>query len=256
MTKISELPADLKDQVAIVTGASRGIGRAIAIKLASLGAAVAVNFCNSEKAALETVAEIEKLGHVAFAIKGDVGNPEEAQRIVDETKQKYGRINILVNNAGVFVGTHIKKETNENLEKVFNTNVRGTFNMTRSCVNAMDDGGAIINVSSIVSKTPSTNMSVYAMSKGAIDSFTRATALDLGSRKIRVNAVSPGYTESDMLAVGGQAFAQHGIDCSALGRLGTPEDIAETVAYLAVPRSGAWVTGSNLDCSGGVSRSY
>ncbi|KAI8898179.1 short-chain dehydrogenase/reductase SDR [Globomyces pollinis-pini] len=256
MSAYSRLPKNLTQNVALVTGGSRGIGRGIALKLASLGANIAINYNANEEAAQKVVSEIQSMGVKAIAIKGDVSKVEDANRIVEETFKTFGRIDVLVNNAGVFLGSPIHLETDSQYEKVMGVNVNGTFFITRAAVPKLTNGGAIINISSIVSKQCMPNLSVYTMSKAAIDGFSRALASELAPRGIRVNAVSPGFTESDMLASGGDALAQMGIEASLFKRLGSPEDIAETVAYLAVPSSGSWITGSNLDASGGAGRSF
>ncbi|KAI8898591.1 short-chain dehydrogenase/reductase SDR [Globomyces pollinis-pini] len=256
MTFYSRLPKDLNQNVALVTGGSRGIGRGIALKLASLGANIAINYNANEEAALKVISEIELMGVKAIAIKGDVSKVEDANRIVDETFKTFGRLDVLVNNAGVYLGSPIHLETDSQYHKTMGVNVNGTFFITRAAVPKLTNGGAIINISSIVSKEGRPDISVYTMSKAAIDGLTRALASELAPRGIRVNAVSPGFTESDMLSSGGDVLANIGIDASLFKRLGTPEDIAETVAYLAVPCSGSWVTGSNLDASGGAGRSF
>ncbi|KAI8914466.1 short-chain dehydrogenase/reductase SDR [Gorgonomyces haynaldii] len=252
MSVASQLPADLKNRVALVTGASRGIGRSIAIKLGSLGANVVVNYSGNKQAADETVQLIQKHGVKAVAIQANVSDPKAASDLVKKTVETFGRLDVLVNNAGVFFGLPIEQETDENYKTILGTNVDGTFYVTRAAVPHIQEHGTIINISSAVTKGPFPSISVYALSKGAVEAFTRALAVELGPRKIRVNTVSPAYTDSDMLRAGGDALANVGAEASVFKRLGQPDDIAESVAFLAVPRSGAWITGQNIVSSGGV----
>ncbi|KAJ3118715.1 hypothetical protein HK100_000566 [Physocladia obscura] len=251
-TPLAALQTDLKGKVALVTGASRGIGRAIAIKFASIGAKVAVNYSNNKAAAEEVVEKIIGLGSEAIAIQGNVADEQDASRIVNETIEHFGQIDILVNNAGIYDITPITDvETTGTYRNIMGVNVDGTFFVTRAAAPFIKENGSIINFSSVITKAPIAAFSVYAMSKGAVEAFTRALAVELGSRKIRVNTISPGMTETDMMKSGGDAVVTFGIEGSVFKRLGTPEDIAETAAFLVVPRSGAWVTGANILSNGG-----
>ncbi|KAJ3283648.1 hypothetical protein HDU79_008883 [Rhizoclosmatium sp. JEL0117] len=249
---LAALQSDLKNKVAIVTGASRGIGRAIAIKFASLGANVVVNYAGNKSAADEVVASIHALGAQAIAIQADVSNEQDANRLINETLAHFKKIDVLVNNAGVFLGNPVHAETTEQYRKILAINVDGTFFVTRAAVPHIQEHGTIINLSSVVTKSPFPGVSVYTLSKGAVEGFTRALAVELAPRNIRVNAISPGFTDSDMLRSGGDALAKQGVEASLFKRLGSPEDIAEAAAFFAVPRSGAWVTGANLLSNGGA----
>ncbi|KAJ3019280.1 UNVERIFIED_CONTAM: hypothetical protein HDU68_010735 [Siphonaria sp. JEL0065] len=249
---LASLPTDLHGKVALVTGGSRGIGRAIALKFASLGANVVINYSSSKQAAESVVAEIQQLGKKAIAIEGNVANEADANRLIESTISHFKRLDVLVNNAGVFTGSPVESVTTEDYRKTVGVNIDGVFYVTRAAVPHISENGTILNVSSIITKSPFPNVSVYTLTKAAVEGFTRALAVELAPRKIRVNAISPGYTDSDMLRGGGDGFVAAGIEASVFKRLGTPEDIAETAAFLAVPRSGAWVTGANILSNGGA----
>ncbi|KAJ3131069.1 hypothetical protein HK100_006867 [Physocladia obscura] len=247
------LGSDLKDKVALVTGASRGIGRAVAIKLASLGATVAINYVNNRTKANETSEEIKKLGSTAILVQGDVSKESDAISIVQETIIAFGHIDILVNNAGIYGSSPIELITTEQYRAITSVNIDGPFFVTRAAVPHIQKNGTIINISSIGSKSMYPNISVYAMTKGALEGFTRALAVELGPKLVRVNCISPGYTDSDLLSGADDVLMKHAVETSFFKRLGTPEDIAEVAAFLAVPRSGAWITGANILANGGAS---
>eukprot|EP00842_Homolaphlyctis_polyrhiza_P003108 jgi/Hompol1/3799/HPOL_006787-RA len=252
---LKTLPADLTGKVALITGASRGIGRATALKLASLGASIAVNYASNADAANEVVNLIKALGTgaKAVALQADVGNPQDAHRLVSETVAHLGRLDILINNAGVFLGGPLTSFSEADYKKTIDTNIHGTYYVTQAAVKVIQDHGAIVNTSSIVTKTPlEFPTSAYILSKGAVEAFTRAIAMELAPRRIRVNTVSPGFTLSDMSRSGGDALLEAGVKSCPLGRLGSPEDIAESIAFLVVPRTGAWITGQNIMSSGGI----
>ncbi|KAJ3130774.1 hypothetical protein HK100_007521 [Physocladia obscura] len=249
---LAPLQTDLQGKVALVTGASRGIGRAIAIKLASLGAKVVVNYSSNKAAADQVVAEIASLGSEAIAIQGNVAIEEDANNIVQETLASFNQIDVLVNNAGVSSSTAITETTTEAYRRIVGVTVDGTFFVTRAAVPHIKENGSIINFSSVMARSPFPNYSVYVLAKAAIEGFTRALSVELGPRQIRVNTISPGITETDMAAAAGDHFRAIGTNGTVFKRIGTPEDIAETAAFLAVPRSGAWVTGSNIFSNGGL----
>ncbi|KAJ3131472.1 hypothetical protein HK100_006333 [Physocladia obscura] len=246
------LQTDLQGKVALITGASRGIGRAIAIKFASLGAKIAVNYVTDKTAATQVVEEVTRLGSEAIAVQGNVALETDATRIVATTIDHFGRIDVLVNNAAAGNYDPLVETTTETFRTVMGVSVDGTFFVTRAAVPHIQENGTIINLSSNVTKTPYSGFSVYTMAKAAVEGFTRALAVELGSRKIRVNTITPGMTATDMSRGLGEAALAAGAENSLFKRLGTPEDIAETAAFLAVPRSGAWVTGANILSNGGL----
>ena len=246
----------LKDQVALVTGGSRGIGRAVVQKLAAEGAKVAFVYRGSQQAAEELEKTVAAAGGGAKAIQADVADPAAARRVVDGVLADWGRVDILVNNAGVIRdGLFVRMEP-ENWKTVLDTNLNGTFYFCRAVADQMalkQRSGRIINVSSVAADHVNAGQTNYAASKGAVNSFTRALAVELGSRSVTVNAVAPGFIETDMSEVvrakGGDFIAKKLVP---LRRLGKPEDIAGVVAFLAGPAA-AYVTGQVLTVDGGLS---
>ncbi len=246
----------LKDQVALVTGGSRGIGRAVVQKLAAEGAKVAFVYRGSQQAAEELEKIVAAAGGVAKAVQADVADPAAARRVVDGVLADWGRVDILVNNAGVIRdGLFVRMEP-ENWKTVLDTNLNGTFYFCRAVADQMalkQRSGRIINVSSVAADHVNAGQTNYAASKGAVNSFTRALAVELGSRSVTVNAVAPGFIETDMSeavrAKGGDFIAKKLVP---LRRLGKPEDIAGVVAFLAGPAA-AYVTGQVLTVDGGLS---
>ncbi len=249
----------LNGKVAVVTGASRGIGRAIAQRLARDGALVCVNYRSNAEAAKATAAEIEAAGGGAFALQADVGSIEQLGRFFEaldaELAARRGdpRFDILVNNAGVADFGPVTTCTEEAFDRVFAVNVKGPFFTTQHALPRLRDGGRIINVSSNLSRHPMPQFLAYCMTKAAINNFTEGLAAELGRRGITVNTLAPGLTATDMNAGMRedarvtQAFSA----MTALGRVGTVEDIAAAAAFLASPDSG-WVTGQYLEASGGL----
>jgi NAD(P)-dependent dehydrogenase (short-subunit alcohol dehydrogenase family) len=249
----------LKGKVAVVTGASRGIGRAIALRLARDGALVCVNYHSNAGAARAVVGEIKEAGGEAFAIQADVGSVEQLGRFFEaldaELTKRRGdrRFDILVNNAGVAVTGPTATATEAEFDRVFATNVKGPFFTTQHAIPRLRDGGRVVNVSSGLSRRPMPQFTAYSMTKAAIDTFTIALAAELGKRGITVNTLAPGLTATDMNA--GmledpnveRAFAS----MTALGRIGKVEDIADAVAMLASADSG-WVTGQYVEAGGGI----
>jgi 3-oxoacyl-[acyl-carrier protein] reductase len=244
---------ELTGRVAIVTGASKGIGAAIARALAKAGAAVAVNYATNKADADRVVGEIVKAGAKAIAIRADVANRADVQRLFAETREKLGRPNILVNNAGVYSFAPLEAITEEDFHRQFNTNVLGAILATQEAVKAFDGaGGSVINLSTISSTNPSPNSLLYSASKSAIDAITRELALELAGKGIRVNAIAPGMTETEGFAAAGlSAESAKALGFSLpMGRLGKPEDIARVALFLASDQS-AWVTGERISVSGG-----
>ena len=249
----------LKGKIAVVTGGSRGIGRAIAERLAEDGALVCVNYRGNAEAAAEVIREIEAAGGEAFSIPADVGSVEQIGRFFEaldaELTSRKGdrRFDILVNNAGVADVGSWDSTTEDQFDRVFATNVKGPFFITQHAAARIRDGGRIINVSSNLSRHPMGGFLAYCMTKAALDNFTQGLAGDLGKRGITVNILAPGLTVTDLNAT---MRAQPGAEerysaMTALGRIGKVEDIADAAAFLASPDSG-WVTGIYLEASGGI----
>jgi 3-oxoacyl-[acyl-carrier protein] reductase len=245
----------LAGKVAVVTGASKGIGAAIAKRFAAEGAAVVVNYSSSKSGADQTVAAITAQGGKAVAVQADVVKAADVTRLFAETKKHYGRLDILVNNAGIYEFAPVEGITEEHFHKQFNLNVLGLLLATQAAVKLFDPaGGSIVNISSIVSTLAFPNASVYSATKGAVDALTRSLASELGPRGIRVNAIRPGMVETEGTHAAGiensdmqkQVLAQ-----TPLGRLGKPEDIAGAALLLASADS-AWVTGETLIIAGGL----
>ncbi len=239
----------LKGKVAIVTGASRGIGRAIAERLALDGASVVVNYAAKADAAKKVVAGIEAKGGRAVAIQADVSNVAEVRRLFKDTLKLFKRLDILVNNAGIFLYKSLGETTEEDFDRVFGVNVKGAFFAMQEAAKCMADGGRIVNISTGGTRLAFPGVSAYGGTKGAIEVFTKVVAKELGSRKITVNTVSPGYTDTDMLS--DPSFKTMGEQASPLNRIGTPKDIADVVAFV-VSHEGGWMTGDNLQAGGGV----
>ncbi len=244
---------ELSGKVAIVTGASKGIGAAIARRFAEAGAAVTVNYASDKAGADRLVEQIKRDGGDAIAIQADVAKSADVKRLFAETKAKLGPPNILVNNAGVFTFGPLEAVTEEDFHRQFDTNVLGTILATREAVSAFNgEGGSVINISTISSINPVPNSLVYSASKSAIDSITKALAKELGDRKIRVNAIAPGMTETEGLKpLGITIETANAIGRPIpLGRLGQPDDIARVALFLASDQS-SWLTGERISASGG-----
>jgi 3-oxoacyl-[acyl-carrier protein] reductase len=243
----------LKDKVAIVTGASRGIGRAIAESLTGAGAAVVVNHRDSEKQALETVAAITIAGGRAAAIQADMGVVGDAKKLVDSTIEKFGRLDILVNNAGVGNRTAMADMTEKEFDWTLSVNARGPFFAIQAAVPRMQDGGRIINISSCGSHIAQITglLAVYQMSKGALEQLARCYMKELGERGITINSVLPGFVETELASDTPQEYKDALIKRTALRRLGTAEEIANVVCFLASD-AGRWITGEAIMVSGGL----
>ena len=245
----------LKNKVAVVTGASKGIGAGIAKGLAAEGASVVVNYSSSKSGADAVVADIVKAGGKAVAVQGDVSKAADVQRIFAETKKAFGRLDVLVNNAGVYEFAPLEAITEEHFHRHFNTNVLGLILATQEAVKSFgSEGGSVINISSaVISVTPPTS-SVYTATKGAVDSVTHVLAKELGPKKVRVNSINPGAVETEGVhAAGfiGSDFLKQFEAITPLGRIGQPEDIAPIAVFLASQDSG-WMTGETLLASGGL----
>ena len=245
----------LQGKVAVVTGASKGIGAGIAKSLAVEGAAVVVNYASSREGADRVVAEITKKGGKAIAVQGSVAKAADVDRIFAETKKVFGKLDVLVNNAGVYEFSPIEDVTEEHYHRIFNTNVLGLLLTTKEAVKHFNgDGGSIINVGSAATElTPPTTV-VYTGTKGAVDAITRTLSKELGPKKIRVNSINPGMVETEGVhAAGfiGSDFQKQFEAQTPLGRIGQPEDISSIAVFLASADS-AWLTGELLVASGGL----
>jgi 3-oxoacyl-[acyl-carrier protein] reductase len=242
---------NLKGKVAIVTGASRGIGRAIAQRLAKDGAIVIVNYAGSEQQAREVVVDIEGTGAQAIAVRADVSKVSDVVRLFDATFERFGRLNILVNNAGVIVYKLLADMTEEEFDRIFAVNVKGTFFTCQQAAKRMADGGRIINLSSSATAMMLPKYTAYVATKGAVEQLTHILAKELGHRKITVNGVSPGPTDTELFSEGKtEEEKQRLIQLTALGRLGQPQDIADVVAMLCSDDA-HWITGQNVRANGG-----
>jgi 3-oxoacyl-[acyl-carrier protein] reductase len=243
----------LAGKVAVVTGASKGIGAAIAKSLAAEGASVVVNYSSSKEGADKVVNEITSAGGKAVAVKGDVSKTAEAHGIIDSAVKNFGRLDILVNNSGVYEFKPIEQVTEENFHHMFNINVLGLLLTTQAAVKHMKEGGSIINIGSLVNRIFPADSSVYSGTKGAVDAITGVLSRELGARKIRVNSLNPGMVETEgtkSVGIAGSEFEKITIAQTPLGRVGQPPDIASIAVFLASEDSG-WLTGEHLFAGGG-----
>jgi 3-oxoacyl-[acyl-carrier protein] reductase len=244
----------LAGKVAVVTGASKGIGAGIALNLAKEGAAVVVNYSSSREGADRVVAEITGNGGKAVAVQANLSKPADVERLFAEAKKAFGRLDVLVNNAGIYEFAPIEEVTPENFHKQFDLNVLGLLLSTKEAVKLFGaEGGSIVNISSLVSRTVFPGTSVYSATKGAVDALTRALAGELGPRKIRVNTVNPGMVETEGTHGAGITESEMRKQVEAttpLGRIGLPKDIAPAVAFLASDDS-SWITGESFFIAGG-----
>src|SRR3979411_1617441 len=244
----------LTGKVAVVTGASKGIGAAIAKSLAAEGASVVVNYASSKAGADNVVAAITKSGGKAVAVHGDVSKPAEAQGIIEAAIKNYSRLDILVNNSGVYEFAPIEAITEDLFHEIFNINVLGLLLTTQAAVKHLGEGSSIINIGSGVTRLTPPNSTVYTGTKGAVDAITGVLSRELGARKIRVNALNPGMVETEGThAAGfiGSDFEAGTVAQTPLGRIGQPDDIASIAGFLA-PDDSPGVTGEQLLAGGGV----
>lgn len=244
----------LTGKVALVTGASKGIGAEIAKQLAAEGASVVVNYSSSKTGAAAVVDSIGKRGGKAVAVQADVSRQSDIDRLFAEAKQQFGRVDILVNNAGIYEFSPLEAVTEQHYHKQFNLNVLGLILASQAAARQFgEEGGSIINISSVVSMTAFPNASVYSATKGAVDALTRSLGAELGPRKIRVNAINPGMVETEGVHSAGIAESDMRKQVEAqtpLGRIGQPSDIAGAAVFLASQDS-AWITGETFRISGG-----
>jgi len=244
----------LKGKVALVTGASKGIGAAIAKSLAAEGASVVVNYASSKAGADAVVAEIGKAGGKAVAVRGDVSKSADAQAIVDAAVKQFGKLDILVNNSGVYGFAPLESITEEDFHRHFNVNVLGLLLTTQAALKHLGEGSSIINIGSVVTRITPPGSAVYTGTKGAVDAITGVLSRELGARKIRVNALNPGMIETEgthSAGFIGSDFEAGAIAQTPLGRIGQPNDIASIAVFLASNDS-YWLTGEQLLAGGGV----
>ena len=244
----------LSGKVAIVTGASKGIGAAVAKSLAASGASVVVNYASSKEGADKVVEAITAAGGKAVAVKGDVSKAPDARAVVDAAIKSYGRLDVLVNNAGIYEMKPLEEITEEHFHKTFDINVLGLLLVSKEAGKHLGKGGSIINIGSAVTSLTPPGSAVYTAAKGAVDAITGVLARELGARKIRVNTINPGMVETEgTVSAGfiGSDFEKAIIAQAPLGRTGKPDDIAEIAVFLASEDS-RWITGEQILASGGV----
>jgi 3-oxoacyl-[acyl-carrier protein] reductase len=245
----------LKGKVAVVTGASKGIGAAIAKALAAEGASVVVNYASSKAGADKVVSAITAAGGKAVAVGGDVSKAAEAQGIIAAAVKNFGRLDILVNNSGVYEFAPLEAVTEDSFHRQFNVNVLGLLLTTQAAAKHLGEGASIINIGSAVSRITPPNSSVYTATKGAVDAITGVLARELGPKKIRVNSINPGIVETEgthSAGFIGSDFEKGAVAQTPLGRIGQVSDIASLAVFLASADSG-WLTGDQLLASGGLS---
>ena len=244
----------LAGKVAVVTGASKGIGAEIARHLAAEGASVVVNYASSKEGADKVVADITAKGGKAVAVKGDVSKKADAEAIVDAAVKNYGRLDVLVNNSGVYEFAPIEQITEEHFHRQFNINVLGLLLTTQAAVKHLKEGGSVINIGSGVSRVTPPNTAVYTATKGAVDAITGVLSKELGPKKIRVNSINPGLVDTEgarTLGVIGSEMEAGFVAQTPLGRAGQPKDIASVAVFLASDDAG-WLTGETLLATGGL----
>lgn len=244
----------LNGKVAIVTGASKGIGANIAEHLAEEGAAVVVNYSSSKEGADKVVSEIEKKGGKAIAVKANLANQNDIKRLFSETIKAFGRLDILINNAGIYETAPLEKITQEHFHKLFDLNVLGVLLASREAVNYFSpEGGSIVNVSSVASTAAIPHFAVYNATKAAVDAITKTLSKELGPRNIRVNCINPGMVETEGTHTAGLhngAFEDQFVKETPLGRIGQPQDVAPAVVFL-VSEDASWITGDSILITGG-----
>ena len=242
----------LTGKVAIVTGASRGIGRAIALRLSQEGASVVVNYARGAEQAKDVVSAIEAAGGKALAVQADVSKTAEIRDLFDRTQETYSQIDILVNNAGVILYKPVAEVTEAEFDNLFAINVKGTFFACQEAAKRMAEGGRIVNFSSSTTATMMPTYGVYVATKGAVEQLTRSLAKELGDRQITVNVISPGPTDTELFTIGKTAEQiQRFTQMTALGRLGKVEDIGDVTAFLCSEQA-RWITGQNIRVNGGI----
>lgn len=245
----------LEGKVAVVTGASKGIGASIASHLAAEGAAVVVNYASSREGAEKVVAGIEAAGGKAVAVQGDLSKAADVARLFTETKAAFGKVDVLVNNAGIYGFSPLEEINAEDFHRQFNLNVLGLLLATKEAVALFPEtGGSVINISSLISTARIPGAAIYSGTKGAVDAITRSLAAELGPRGIRVNSINPGMVETEGVHAAGIAdsdLRKHAEATTPLGRIGQPQDIATAAVFLATAES-SWITGEAFVIAGGL----
>lgn len=243
---------NLKGKVALITGASKGIGQTIAVRLAKDGAAIIVNYSANAPQAQETVGLITQSGGKAFAVQADVGKVADVNRLFDACFEKFGKLDILVNNAGMMFTKPLMEVSEEEFDRIFAVNVKGTFFCCKEAAKRLADGGRIVNLSSSTTALMLPGYSTYVATKGAVEQFSHVLAKELGPRNITVNVVSPGPTDTELFSKDkSEEQKQRFAAMAALGRLGQTQDIADVVAML-VSDDARWITGQNIRANGGL----
>ena len=247
--------ARLKGKVAVVTGASKGIGAAIAERFGEEGASVVVHYASDRKGAEKVVGDIQKAGAKAVAVQGDLSKPDEVEKVFQAAGDAFGKIDVLVNNAGAYEFRPVTQVDPAHFHKLFDLNVLGVLLSTREAVKRMNGGGgSVINISSVVGEVPVANGAVYSATKAAVDAITQSLAQELGGQGIRVNSLQPGVTETEGFRAMGEnskEFEKVALSRTPLGRIGAASDIAGAALFLASEDSG-WVTGAEIPVSGGI----
>ncbi len=242
----------LKNKVAIVTGSSKGIGAQIAILLAAAGAKTIINYANDDAAANDIVNQIKTAGGEAIAVQADVSDTKQVEAMFDATIDAFGKPDILVNSAGVIICKPIAETTDEDFDRIFSINVKGTFNTLREAASKLNGRGRIVNLSSTTTRMLLPTYGIYCATKGAVDQLTRIFAKEVGTRGITVNAVSPGPTDTELFHEGkADDTVERLASMSPFNRIGEPIDIARVVSFL-VSEEAAWVTGQNIGANGGI----
>jgi 3-oxoacyl-[acyl-carrier protein] reductase len=244
----------LSGKVAVVTGASKGIGAGIAKALGAEGASVVVNYASSKAGADKVVEAITEKGGNAVAVKADVSKAEEAKALIDETLKAFGRLDVLVNNSGVYEFAPLEQITEESFHRQFNINVLGLLLVTKAAAKHLPEGGSVINIGSVVSRTTPPQSAVYTATKGAVDAITGVLSREFGQRKIRVNSINPGIIETEGAhAAGfiGSDFEKAIVAQAPFGRAGQPDEVADIAVFLA-SKDSRWLTGETLLASGGL----
>jgi 3-oxoacyl-[acyl-carrier protein] reductase len=241
----------LNNKVAIVTGSSRGIGAQIAITLAEAGASVVINYYSNQKPADKVVSEIKANGGSAIAMKADISRPEEVKLMFDSAISQFGKINILINNAGSILYKTIQDTTDDDFDKIFSVNVKGTFNTLREAASRLENDGRIINLSSSTTRLMLPTYGAYCATKGAVEQLTRVFSKEVGARNITVNSISPGPINTELFTAGkSEEVINRLASMSAFDRIGEPVDVARIVSFL-VSEEASWVTGQNIGANGG-----